>query len=88
MLPGISQILDYLHNDHRYYLGIITGNIKNGAFSKLQHYGIHDFFSFGGYGDNEHHRDGIAREGFLDAAEVLKNGAKRRSMRCHWRYGS
>ncbi len=42
-------------------LGIITGNIRSTAWSKLRHGGIDRFFCFGAYGDDHHERSEIAR---------------------------
>ena len=72
ILPGVERLLNRLLNDDRYYLGLITGNIKKGAFSKLSSHGIDNFFSFGGFGDFQELREDIAREGKRDAENLYK----------------
>lgn len=71
ILPGIESLLAHLHKDDSYHLGIITGNIEKGAMAKLLPHKLNHFFSFGGFGDREFHRDGIAREGLKAASTHL-----------------
>ena len=40
-----------LHNDSRYTLGVLTGNIEKMAHWKLHHAGVPNFFPFGVYSD-------------------------------------
>src|SRR5205823_138073 len=54
-------------------VGLLTGNIRDGARVKLGHYGLFDFFSFGGYGDRHLDRDDVAREA-LDVARQFLSG--------------
>ncbi len=71
ILPGVEGLLQQLQHDNRYALGIITGNIKQGAHSKLVSHSLESFFSFGGYGDTKIHRNDIAREGLASASSAL-----------------
>ncbi|HTN77208.1 MAG TPA: HAD hydrolase-like protein [Pirellulaceae bacterium] len=43
-------------------IGLLTGNVREGAMRKLAHYGLATHFAFGGYGDLHHERDDVARE--------------------------
>jgi phosphoglycolate phosphatase-like HAD superfamily hydrolase len=40
----------------------LTGNIRDGARIKLSHYGLYHYFRLGGFGDEHHDRDDVARE--------------------------
>lgn len=58
--PGVPQLLSALR-EAGFPLGIITGNIRPTAWSKLRHAGIDNFFSFGAYGDDHHDRCEITK---------------------------
>jgi phosphoglycolate phosphatase-like HAD superfamily hydrolase len=62
VLPGISELLDNLDGQESVALGLLTGNVQDGARLKLGHYGLFDYFSFGGFGDHHMDRDDVARE--------------------------
>lgn len=62
VLPGIVQILETLHAREDVVLGLLTGNFARGAKAKLSHFRLDHYFLFGGYGDEHHHRDDVARE--------------------------
>jgi phosphoglycolate phosphatase-like HAD superfamily hydrolase len=62
ILPGIAELLKQLQERSDIALGLLTGNIRDGARLKLSHYGLWDYFSFGGYGDEHLDRDDVARE--------------------------
>jgi phosphoglycolate phosphatase-like HAD superfamily hydrolase len=58
--PGIPELTDRL-NRRGHALGIVTGNVRATAWSKLRHAGLDHAFSFGAYGDEHHDRTEIAR---------------------------
>ncbi len=62
VLPGILELLNGIQNGGKVHLGLLTGNMRRGAQTKLSHFGLVDFFSFGGYGDHHWDRDDVARE--------------------------
>lgn len=62
VLPGVVQILESLHAREDVVLGLLTGNFARGAKAKLSHFRLDHYFLFGGYGDDHHHRDDVARE--------------------------
>lgn len=66
--PGVPDFLNELIKAD-YKLGIITGNIRPTAWSKLRHAGIDHCFSFGAYGDDHHKRDEITRIAIIRASE-------------------
>ncbi len=61
VLPGIAEFVAAL-NERQIHLGLLTGNIREGAHLKLSHYGLFDHFRFGGFGDLHFERDDVARE--------------------------
>jgi phosphoglycolate phosphatase-like HAD superfamily hydrolase len=62
VLPGITYLLEHLGGRELVAVGLLTGNIRDGARIKLGHYGLYHHFSFGGFGDEHHDRDEVARE--------------------------
>jgi phosphoglycolate phosphatase len=60
VLPGIVELLAELRSANR-RVGLLTGNIEAGARVKLEHFGLWESFSFGGFGDGRHDRDDVAR---------------------------
>ncbi|MCG2716165.1 MAG: HAD hydrolase-like protein [Candidatus Marinimicrobia bacterium] len=56
LFPGVIDLLNYLQNA-RYRVGLITGNMEQGAAIKLKPFGLMDYFSFGVYGSDHHDRD-------------------------------
>jgi phosphoglycolate phosphatase-like HAD superfamily hydrolase len=62
LLPGIAGLLDRLRQRDEVALGLLTGNVRAGARAKLGHFGVFDFFAFGGFGDHHFDRDDVARE--------------------------
>jgi phosphoglycolate phosphatase-like HAD superfamily hydrolase len=61
VLPGIARLLSTLAQQN-ITLGLLTGNIRDGARLKLSHYGLFEHFRFGGFGDLHYDRDEVARE--------------------------
>jgi phosphoglycolate phosphatase-like HAD superfamily hydrolase len=62
ILPGIASLLEVLRQRSGVALGLLTGNVRAGATAKLGHYGLADYFDFGGFGDEHLDRDDVARE--------------------------
>jgi phosphoglycolate phosphatase len=71
VLPGILEVLTILSRAE-VSLGLLTGNVPDGARIKLTHYRLMDYFAFGSYGDRHLTRDEIAHEAL-------------RLSRAHWR---
>jgi phosphoglycolate phosphatase-like HAD superfamily hydrolase len=61
ILPGVAELLKLLAARDDVLLGLLTGNYREGARMKLEHYGLFDYFQFGGFGDVHPHRDDVAR---------------------------
>jgi phosphoglycolate phosphatase-like HAD superfamily hydrolase len=61
VLPGIQQLLELLRARADVATGLLTGNIRAGARTKLAHYRLFECFAFGAYGDDHWDRDDVAR---------------------------
>jgi phosphoglycolate phosphatase len=62
VLPGVQSLLTALRGQTDVAIGLLTGNLRDGARTKLAYYGIDDFFDFGGFGDEHLDRNDVARE--------------------------
>lgn len=70
VLPGVVELLDQLAAAGHPLVGLLTGNIREGADHKLRHYGLADRFDFGGFGDVSHERSEIAAAALAEAKRV------------------
>jgi phosphoglycolate phosphatase len=59
VLPGVLPLLDALRHRDDCVLGLLTGNLEEGARLKLAHYGLHNRFQFGAYADDHHDRNAL-----------------------------
>ena len=69
--PGIPEIIEACRDSVGVYLGLLTGNVKRGAATKLGHFGLWQHFAFGGFGDEFHDRDDVARSAMRNAEKHL-----------------
>ena len=69
VLPGVVALLQELNRRDDVLLGLLTGNFREGARLKLEHYEIFHFFQFGGFGDVHHHRNDVAGEALSQAVK-------------------
>jgi phosphoglycolate phosphatase-like HAD superfamily hydrolase len=60
ILPGVHDLLCRLEARGDVALGLVTGNVREGARKKLTHYDLWHRFPFGGFGDDHHERCDIA----------------------------
>ena len=51
VLPGVRELVAGLKTMPRVALGLLTGNVRDGARRKLSHYALDEHFVFGGFGD-------------------------------------
>ncbi len=72
VLPGIEKTLSTLSQDHQVILGLLTGNIVEGAKRKLGHFGLWNYFHFGAFADGLYDRDDIARRALKETENLLK----------------
>ncbi len=57
--PGISESLEALRLENGHMLGLLTGNIEEGARIKLKHFGLSSYFEVGAYGNDSEDRNGL-----------------------------
>jgi phosphoglycolate phosphatase-like HAD superfamily hydrolase len=62
VLPGVRPLLERLVEMDQFKLGIVTGNIESTAWVKLEHAGLREFFTFGGFGCDHADRVVICRQ--------------------------
>jgi phosphoglycolate phosphatase-like HAD superfamily hydrolase len=62
VLPGVASLLDLLRSRDDVEVGLLTGNLRDGARHKLEHYGIYHHFAFGGFGDIHFDRNDVAAD--------------------------
>ena len=75
MLAGVVRLLDNLAERDHVRLGLLTGNLRTAARIKLEHYGLHGRFAFGGFGDHHENRNDVAREA-VEAAECDRSDSR------------
>lgn len=51
--PGIKGLLEKLSGNDSVRVGLLTGNWKLGATTKLRHFGLDGFFEFGAFADDD-----------------------------------
>lgn len=76
VLDGVKELLAALADQADSAIGLLTGNVRDGARIKLSHFGIFDYFAFGGFGDVHPDRDSVAREALAATREHV-NGESR-----------
>ena len=60
-LPGVIELLDFLHSRRDILLAVGTGNIEAGAWLKLEYAGLRKYFRFGGFGSDSESREKLLR---------------------------
>ncbi|NOX55014.1 MAG: HAD hydrolase-like protein [Planctomycetes bacterium] len=71
VLPGVPELLRRLHEHPHVHVGLLTGNFREGARLKLEHYGLYHYFQFGGFGDRARDRNDVAREALVEVHRHL-----------------
>jgi phosphoglycolate phosphatase len=57
ILPGVKRMLEKLHQDDRFSLGLVTGNMLEGARIKLREESLFSYFPIGAFGDDAVNRE-------------------------------
>ncbi|HEY6565607.1 MAG TPA: haloacid dehalogenase-like hydrolase, partial [Pirellulaceae bacterium] len=75
VLPGVRQTLDRLVRRDDMRVGLLTGNLRLAAKLKLRHFDLAHYFyrderAIGGFGDEHHDRDDVARAALADARDM------------------
>jgi phosphoglycolate phosphatase len=55
--PGVEKALEVLKSDNGCTLGLLTGNIEEGAMVKLRAFGLDSYFQTGAFGDDSEDRN-------------------------------
>jgi phosphoglycolate phosphatase-like HAD superfamily hydrolase len=71
VLPGVAALLAQLAQRQDVAVGLLTGNTQRGAKVKLAHYGLAEYFRFGGFGDAHLDRNQVAADALSAAREFL-----------------
>ena len=58
-LPGVSALLEALHPREDVFLGLLTGNFKDGARIKLERFDLWRYFRCGAFGDDSPDRNAL-----------------------------
>jgi len=69
LMPGVRELLAALASHNQVMLALATGNIREGAYRKLAHYGIDHYFGFGGFGCDAAVRSELVGHALRRAAE-------------------
>jgi len=75
VLPGIVLLLEQLRARGDVAIGLLTGNVREGARVKLGHFRLFEHFAFGGFGDEHFDRNDVAREAFQAVERHLGRAA-------------
>lgn len=57
LMPGVRELLSLLSREPQVHLGLLTGNLEEGARFKLGLFGLNEFFPIGAFGDNHEDRN-------------------------------
>jgi phosphoglycolate phosphatase len=57
LMPGVEELLRYLHHQPELCVGLLTGNFARAAQIKLEYFWLWSFFVCGAYGDDAAERD-------------------------------
>jgi phosphoglycolate phosphatase-like HAD superfamily hydrolase len=75
-VKGVEKFLLRLAARKNVLVGLGTGNLKDGAFIKLEPSGLAKHFAFGGYGCDSHHRSVVLQKAVQRASKLLKAPVK------------
>ncbi|HBE89150.1 MAG TPA: hypothetical protein DDW67_08440 [Elusimicrobia bacterium] len=71
-VKGVEKFIQRLSKTPGVMIGLGTGNLKDGAFIKLGPSGLMNYFAFGGYGCDSHHRAEVLEKAVARAAKLAK----------------
>jgi phosphoglycolate phosphatase len=75
ILPGVTELLDRLAADPGFAVGLVTGNLEQGARIKLASAGLASYFRFGGYGSDSEDRTTLIREAICRGRHLVAPAA-------------
>ena len=59
LMPGARELLEALGDHDHFHLALLTGNYRDAAEIKLQHFEIWDFFEWGAFSDDSADRNAL-----------------------------
>jgi phosphoglycolate phosphatase len=59
LMPGARELLEALDEFEHLHLALLTGNYREAAEIKLQHFELWDFFEWGAFSDDHHDRNAL-----------------------------
>lgn len=77
--PGVANALADLSEKEDVVLGLLTGNIEEGARIKLQRYGLYSYFSMGVFGSDSEDRNDLLP---IAVAKLFRESAVRVKYEC------
>ncbi len=69
ILPGVIPALKALDVQPLHRSALLTSNLKIGAYAKLESVGLHEYFDFGGFGDEPVEKWDVAEQCIAQAQE-------------------
>ncbi|OGR97604.1 MAG: hypothetical protein A2016_03940 [Elusimicrobia bacterium GWF2_62_30] len=75
-VKGVEKFLARLSGKKEVLVGLGTGNLREGAFIKLEPSGLMKHFAFGGYGCDSHQRSEMLKKAVGRAAKIAKTAIK------------
>lgn len=70
--PGVRKLLAWFHEHPEIHNALLTGNVRKGAYMKLEHYQLDSFFEFGAFGDDAMDRNQLGSIALERARVLLK----------------
>lgn len=80
VLDGVVELLNLLHKDNRFKIGLVTGNFQLNAHTKLEIAGLLHYFDFGAYGDNFPNRLDLPKTALLNAKKLYPEVSPKKSI--------
>ena len=74
ILPGVQELLNIIRDDENMFIGLLTGNIKKGAHSKLSLANLWDYFPIGAFGDDAVDRNELPPIAIQRATDFFETG--------------
>jgi phosphoglycolate phosphatase len=71
VLPGVANLLEALSEQPDFCVGLVTGNLEEGARIKLDWAELNQYFRFGGYGSDSGDRTALIRIGIERGIQVV-----------------
>lgn len=71
VLPGVRELLEALDAQSDFAIGLVTGNLEEGARIKLEMAGLERFFHFGGFGSDSEDRTTLIRESIQRGSKFI-----------------